>query len=279
MLALLGAGCGGTKKPVVVGAKSTTAQGLVAEIVAQHLERRLGRKVTRSLSLGATAAAYQSLVNGEIGLYPEETGTIQSVILKEPPSAEAASSLERGRNEMRRIAQVELLDPLGIDDGWRIIVKKDAGIDTLSDAQDAKAGWKLGVTRDFDERNDGIAALNQYRLPMAAVPRVADPASLYAALDAGEVNMVAGKATDGPPSRHAEWKALRDDKKAFAAYQTCLMVRADLLLSDPKIQPALLELAGKFDNESLAAMAAEVDIDHRNPADVAAAFLARIGLK
>lgn len=278
MVVLL-AGCGGSRKPVVVGAKSTTAQALLGEIAAQHLEHRLGRKVGRNLTLGNTAMAYQSLVNGEVGIYPEETATIQAVILREPPNPDPSSSLERARNEMRRIAQVEVLDPLGIDDGWRIVVRKDQTFETLSEAQDANPGWKLGATRDFNERLDGLAALNQYRLPMAAVPRVTDAANLYAALEAGELTMVAGSATDGPLSRHRDWKILRDDKKAFPAYQTCLMVRADLIASDPRIQPALAELSGKFTNESLGALAAQVDIDHRKPADVAAEFLVLAGLK
>ncbi|HVO99930.1 MAG TPA: glycine betaine ABC transporter substrate-binding protein [Bryobacteraceae bacterium] len=278
MLALL-AGCGGSKKPVVVGAKSNTAQSLLGEIVAQHLEHRLGRKVGRNLSLGGTALAYQSLTNGEVGIYPEETATIQAVILKEPPNPDPASSLERGRNEMRRVAQIEVLDPLGVDDVWRIIVKKDQTFETLSEAQDAKPGWKLGVTRDFNERLDGLAALNQYRLPMGAVQRVSDAATLYAALESGELTMVAGSATDGPPSRHSDWKVLRDDKKVFASYQTCLMVRTDLILGDARIRPALAELSAKFTNESLSALAVQVDIDHRKPADVAAEFLTQAGLK
>lgn len=279
VMPLLLAGCGGSKKPVVVGAKSTTAQGLIGEIAAQHLEHRLGRKVVRNLSLGNTAMAYQALTNGEVGLYPEETATIQAVILKEPPNPDPASSLERGRNEMRRIAQVEVLDPLGIDDVWRLIVTKNQAAGTLSEAQEAKPGWRLGVTRDFNERLDGLTALNQYHLPMAAVPRVADAASLYAALESGELSMVAGNATDGPLSRHSDWKILRDDKKVFVSYRTCLMVRADLIMSDPRIQPALAELSGKFTDEALSALAAQVDIDHRKAADAAAEFLARAGLK
>jgi glycine betaine/choline ABC-type transport system substrate-binding protein len=282
-LALAASGCGSGKKPLVVGAKSTTGQGLIAEITAQHLEHRLGRKVGRSFNLGNTALAYQSLLSGEVSLYPEETGTIQAAILKETPSADAPQSLERGRNEILRLAQAEVLDPLGIDDGWRVWVKNnDAGkdkIETLSDLENTKPGWKLGVTRDFNERSDGLALLNRYRIPMAALPRVSDSGSIYAAFAAGELNMAVGLATDGLPARHPDWKALGDDKKVFPAYQTCLMVRSDVLLNDPKIKPALAELAGKFTNAALAKLAAEVDVDHKKVADVAAEFLAQVGLK
>jgi glycine betaine/choline ABC-type transport system substrate-binding protein len=149
----------------------------------------------------------------------------------------------------------------------------------LSDAAGAKPGWKLGVSRDFNERSDGLAAFNQYRLPMGALTRVTDPGSLYAALTAGELTMLVGNLTDGPLARHDDWKILRDDKKIFPTYQTCVMVRADLLAKDPKIQTALAELSGKITNDAMRKLDAQVDVDHKKPAEVAAEFLATAGLK
>jgi glycine betaine/choline ABC-type transport system substrate-binding protein len=280
---VLVASCGGSKKPISVGSKDTTEQVLLGEIVAQHLEHRLGRKVGRSLSLGNTPVVYQAMANGEIGIYPEETGTMQALILKEPPSADASSTLERVRNEMRRIAQLEVLDPLGIDNSWAIVVHKDSvekeKMETLSDAAKVKTGWKLGVTRDFNERNDGLTALNLYRLPMGAAPRVSDPGSLYGPLAEGSLTMVAGNETDWQLDRHEEWKHLRDDRKVFGFYQTCLVARMDLLADDPKIRPALAELSGKLTTEGIRKLNAEVGVDHKKPADVAAEFLQRAGLK
>ena len=283
LAAVLVSSCGGSKKKIVVGSKDTTEQVLLGEIVAQHLEHRLGRKVGRSLSLGNTPVVYQALLNGEIGMYPEETGTIQRVVLKESASSDASSTLERVRNEMKRIAQMEVLDPIGIDNRWAIVIRKaDAAkeqIETLSDAAKVKAGWKMGVTRDFNERTDGLAALNQYRLPMGAAPRVSDQGSLYGSLAEGALTMVVGNETDGQLDRHDEWKELSDDKKVFGFYQTCMIVRADLLANDPKIQVALAELTGKLTKGGIRKLDAQVGVDHQKPADVAAEFLQRAGLK
>jgi glycine betaine/choline ABC-type transport system substrate-binding protein len=279
--ALLGSSCGGSRKPIVVGAKSTTMGAILGEIMAQHLEHRLGRTVQRHLNLGNTQLAYQALMNGEVGLYPEEAGTVQAQILKESVSTDAASAWERVRNEMRRISQMEVLDPLGIDNSWAVVVPKAASdkMETLSDAASAKPGWKLGVSRDFNERSDGLAAFNQYRLPMGALTRVTDPGSLYAALTAGELTMLVGNLTDGPLARHDDWKILRDDKKVFPTYQTCVIIRMDLLAKDPKIQTALAELSGKITNDAMRKLDAQVDVDHKKPGDVAAEFLAQAGLK
>src|SRR5580698_8265631 len=82
MAALVASGCGGSKKKIVVGSKDTVEQQVLAEIVAQHLEHRLGRKVVRNPNLGSTATIYQAFLNGEVGIYPEETGTMQAILLK-----------------------------------------------------------------------------------------------------------------------------------------------------------------------------------------------------
>jgi osmoprotectant transport system substrate-binding protein len=283
VLALLLPACGGSKKAIVVGSKDSTEQILLGEIVAQHLEHRLGRKVIRNLALGNGAVVYQALLNGEIGIYPEETGTIQATVLRESPSLDVTTALERVRGEMRRIAQAEVLDPLGIDNSWSILVSKDGaagkGVETLSDATNVKSGWKLGVTRDFNQRSDGLPKLNQYRLPMGALTFVGDSNALYTGLQNGTLTMIAGNATDWQLGRYVDLKVLRDDKKVFGFYQTCLMVKTGLLENDPKIQPALAELSGKITNADIQKLEAAVAVEHKKPADVAAEFLTQAGLK
>jgi glycine betaine/choline ABC-type transport system substrate-binding protein len=280
---LLVPGCGQSQKPIVVGSKDSTGQVVLGELVAQHLEHRLGRKVVRSLGLGNTAVAYQALLNGEIGIYPEETGTIQATVLKENHSFDAATTLERVRTELRRIAQAEVLDPLGIDNSWAIIVSKDIAaknnIETLTDATSTTPGWKLGVTRDFNQRSDGLSTFNQYRLPMSAMTFVGEPNALYDAFQTGKLTMVVGKMTDGWLARHDNWKTLRDDKKVFGYYQTCLMAKIDLLANDPRIRPALAELSGRITTDDLQKLDARVLMDKKKPADVAEEFLAQSGLK
>ena len=90
LFAVLLASCGASKKPVVVGSKNETEQMLLGEIVAQHLEHRLGRTVERRAGLGDTAILYQSIISGEVGVYPEYTGLIESDILKEPADRRSA---------------------------------------------------------------------------------------------------------------------------------------------------------------------------------------------
>ena len=276
------AACGSKQKAIVVGSKNFTEQVVMGEIIAQHLEHRLGRPVTRRLNLGGTLLTYQAILNGEISVYPEYTGTIEAEILKETPATDPAQVYERSRLELARRSQIELLPPLGVDNFFVMVVRAQDGakknVTTLSQAAEAKPGWKLGVGYEFQQRIDGMPLLNQYHLPFSAPPRSMDLGLLYKALDDGDVTMIAANATDGPLAAH-DWTILKDDKKAFGAYQACIMARQDMLTAEPGLRPALTELSGKLNNEIMRKLDSAVDVDHRQPSQVAAEFLAQAGLK
>jgi glycine betaine/choline ABC-type transport system substrate-binding protein len=282
LLTLLSGGCGSKKPKVIVGSKNFTEQVVLGEIVAQHLERRLGRPIERKLNLTGTLITYQALQAGEIALYPEYTGTIQAEILKETPGSDASIMFERVRNEMHRVAQTEVFEPLGIDNRFVMVVRSsDAAqqkVSTLSEAAQVKDGWKLGVGYEFQSRSDGMPLLNKYHLPMSAPPRSMDLGLLFKAMSEGKVTMIAANATDGPLAS-PDFTVLADDQKLFPPYQACLMVREDVLAAEPALRTALKELSGKFTNEIMRKLNAQVDIDHRQQRDVAAEFLASAGLK
>ncbi|HML15510.1 MAG TPA: glycine betaine ABC transporter substrate-binding protein [Bryobacteraceae bacterium] len=282
LLAVMLAGCGKAKKPILVGSKNFTEQVVLGEIIAQHLENRLHRKIERRLNLGGTLLSYQALQDGEVSLYPEYTGTIEAEILKETPSPDPEQVYERSRLELLRQAQIEVLKPLGIDNRFVMVVRSDEAnrdhLTTLSEAARVKPGWKLGVGYEFEQRTDGLPALSMYHLPMSAPPRAMDLGLLYKALDQGQVTMIAANATDGPLASPGR-TVLEDDKKAFGSYQACIMLREDMIGEEPRLVPALNQLSGKFTNAAMRKMDAEVDVDHRQPSEVATEFLKQVGLK
>ena len=141
--------------------------------------------------------------------------------------------------------------------------------------------------------------LNKYRLPMGAMTFVSDIATLYTELRAGRLTMVAGNATeytelrsarltmvagnatDWQLARYVDLKVLRDDRKVFGFYQTCLMVKKDLIDNDPKLSPALAELYRQDQRTPIYMQSSTGAIvaDHKKVADVAAEFLTQAGLK
>ena len=271
------------ERAIRVGSKNFTEQVLLGEIVAQHLEQRLHRKVERRLNLGGTMLAHEALVSGDIDLYPEYTGTALTAILKDSVATQDATAvLARVRSEYRRRFQVEWLDPLGIDNGFAMVVRgpeaRRRHLKTLTDAARAAGGWSLGVGYEFEQRADGLAALKRaYHLQFMAPPKSMDLGLVYQALEQGQVNMIAANATDGLLTK-LDVEILADDLHAFPPYELALAVRKDRLREIPGLEGALLDLSGKFTNQKMQELNYRVDGKHLPPAQVAAEFLRQSGI-
>ncbi|MEP7152184.1 MAG: glycine betaine ABC transporter substrate-binding protein [Nitrospira sp.] len=270
------------ERPITVGSKNFTEQVVLGEIVAQHLERRLGRPVDRKLNLGGTMLAHQALVQGDIDLYPEYIGTALTAILKLPPASERSVVLALVRAEYQARFGLEWMDPLGFNNTFAMVIRggeaRKSQIATLSDAARHASGWILGVGYEFQQRPDGLAGLlKTYHLPVQGSPKTMDLGLLYKALDQGQVSMVAGNATDGQLS-NLDAVVLQDDQRYFPPYDCSFVARAALLKDNPPLRQALAELAGRFTDQTMRRLNYEVDGEHRPVRDVAEQFLKEAGL-
>lgn len=276
LAALLLAGCSARDR-IVVGSKNFTEQLILGEIVALHLEQRLGVPVERKLNLQGTLIAHTALTAGQIDLYPEYAGTAVAAVLKEEPPRSARAVYERVRDEYRRRFDIEWLEPLGIDNSFALAVRgEDArarSLKTLSDAAALQNFWNLGVGSEFLDRRDGLPALAPYGFAWAGPPRTMDLGLLYAALEQRRVNIVAGSATDGLLAAK-DFVVLEDDRRVFPAYEVAIAVRGQALARRPGLREALTELSGRFTNAQMRKLNLAVDGAHRDPREVAREFLA-----
>jgi len=283
---LLGLGlisCSRGTPAIRVGSKNFTEQVVLGEIIAQHLEHRLHQTVERRLNLGGTLLAHGALVNREIDLYPEYTGTALTAILKDLPDNDPKRVLARVRSEYASRFNVEWLDPLGVNNSFAMVVSggdaRARHLESLSDAAAANLTWMLGVGYEFQQRPDGLAALDgTYPLHWAGSPQSMDLGLLYKALEQKQVNMIAANATDGLLSK-LDLKVLADDRHAFPPYQAAIAVAQERMRNVPGMREALSELSGKFTNETMQRLNYEVDGEHRPVAQVAAEFLKTAGLE
>jgi osmoprotectant transport system substrate-binding protein len=275
------AGCT-REDPITVGSKNFTEQVVLGEIVAQHLEHRLARRIDRKLNLGGTMLAHQALVRGEIDLYPEYTGTALTTILKLPPTSDPASTTALVRGEYQSRFGLQWMDPLGFNNTFAMVVRGDEArkykIATLSDAARYAPGWTLGVGYEFQQRPDGLAGLlKTYHLPVHGTPKTMDLGLLYKALEQGQVSMVAGNATDGQLSV-LNAVILQDDQHYFPPYDCGFVVRPEILKDHPALQQALGELVGRFSDQTMRKLNHQVDGEHRPVREVAEQFLRETGL-
>jgi glycine betaine/choline ABC-type transport system substrate-binding protein len=266
-------GCSDSGGALRVGSKNFTEQVVLGEIIAQHLEHRLHQKVERKLNLGGTLLAHQALLAGEIDLYPEYSGTALVAVLKESIQTDPAAVLKLVRAEYASRFHVAWLDSLGINNGFAMVVRgENKKLETLSNAAKNPKPWALGVGYEFEQRVDGLKALQQvYALRSNAI-KTMDLGLLYRALEDGQVTMIAANATDGLLSK-LDVKVLDDDKHAFPPYELCIAAREDRLAAVPGLSAALAELTGKFTDRKMQDLNYQVDGRHRPVAEVAAEFL------
>jgi osmoprotectant transport system substrate-binding protein len=276
LMALLGTACSRPAR-IVVASKNFTEQVLLGEILAQHIERRLGVKVERKLNLGGTMLAHEALAKGDVDLYPEYTGTALTAVLKQPPVPDRAAALDQVRTAYREQWNLEWLAPLGFNNTFAMMVRGDVarslGIKTLSDAA-AKQAWRIGVGYEFQQRPDGLPGLvKSYGLRIDGQPVSMDLGLLYAALDARKVDLIAANSTDGLASA-MDVAILEDDRHYFPPYECAVVVRRATLDRFPTLRAALDDLSGKLSDAAMRKLNYEVDGKHRAVAEVAAEFLA-----
>ena len=271
-----GLGACAPKPAIVVGSKNFTEQVLLAEILAQHIERRLHVTVGRKFNLGGTLLAQAAITSGAIDLYPEYSGTALTAVLKLPPSKDPAAVMQQVRAEYRRRWQLEWLPALGFNNTFAMMVRGDivrrTGIRTLSDAARTQA-WKLGAGYEFKQRPDGLAGLLAiYGLRTDGDPVTMDLGLLYAALKSKKVDMIAANSTDGLAAV-LDVRMLEDDRHYFPPYECAVVARQDSLARLPGLREALEELSGKLDDAAMRKLNFGVDGEHRPPAQVASRFL------
>ncbi len=244
--------------PVIrVSGKNFTEQMILAEMMAQQIERVTGYPVERKFNLGGTIICHNALINGEIDIYVEYTGTALTAILKEslrPEDLETEKLLDRINAHYSDELNCEFLSPLGFNNTYAIMVKSDISEakewNKISDLKSDAADLRAGFNSEFSEREDGYPGLARaYNLKFGAIQNLA-PELIYQAIDVGQVDLICGFSTDGKIPQY-DLKILEDDQNFFPPYEAIPVVRQEILETYPEIGEALEKLNGKIRNSDM----------------------------
>ncbi len=262
---------------IVVGSKNFTESDLLAEIVAQQIERRTGIPVERRLHLGGTFVCHQAITTGAIDLYIEYTGTAFTAILKQSPIANPDSVLRFVKTAYERQFQLRWTAPFGFNNTFAILVRHaDAtryGLQTITDLARVASHWKAGFGYEFLERADGFPGLAaRYGLHFSQPPTAMDLGLTSRALADGKVDVIAGNSTDGQIAALGLVQ-LADDRGYFPPYQAAPVIRSAVLEQYPKVAAALADLGGKISDSEMRRLNALADVEHRDIADIAREWL------
>ena len=264
---------------VVVGSKNFTEQIVLGELMAQAIEAE-GLPVARKLNLGGTFICDRALRSGDIDLYVEYTGTAVTAVFHQDVPHDPREAFEGARQLYAR-GGITALEPLGFNNTFAILVRtRDAlqlGLRSIDDLRAVASRWTPGFGYEFLQRADGYPGLSQtYGLEFGGAPRAMDLSLIYTALGDGQVDVIAGDATSALIDA-LDLTALDDNRHYFPPYDAVPVVRTAALLRHPEIGRAMAHLAGRVTERDMRAMNRTVDLDRRDPSDVARRFLA--GLK
>jgi osmoprotectant transport system permease protein len=223
--------------------------------------------------LGGTRVLWSALLNGDIDLYPEYTGTIsQEILASEGVHGEAAIRKALARRG------ISMTRPLGFNNTYAIGMKEDLAkkldIRTISDLR-KHPELKFGFGNEFMDRGDGWPSLRErYRLPQQKVTGM-DHNLSYRGLESGSIQVMDFYATDAE-IQYYQLRVLEDDLGHFPAYYALILYKAELEDRAPQVVAALHRLNGIISDATMAAMNARVKIERVPENRVAADFLAEV---
>ncbi len=273
--------------PIVVGGKNFTEQYLLSELAKTLLEAN-GLPVMLKTGVGS-AVVRRSLVNHQIDLYYEYTGSAYTVYHKQ--SDRDVMTDPQKVYEWVKTADARLglvwLHPVKFNNTYTLMMRerqaKKLEIVSISDLSNYinKYPDKLvvGVNAEFWERPDGFKPLMKtygFRLPYDKVRKM-DSGLVYQALRDKNVDVSMGFATDGRIEAFG-FITLKDDQHYFPAYHPAPVVREAILKQYPDIPDILKPIAEHLTTREIRRLNASVDVSHEDISTVARQWLESKGL-
>ncbi len=263
-----------TNKSIVVGSKDFTESVILAEILAQMLEKE-GITIVRQFELGGNLA-HDSLLSKQIDVYPEYSGTAYTAILKHKPVTDPQAVYDQTKTEYSDKFDLAISPPIGFSNDFAILVRGDVArknnLKTISDAVPIAANWQAGFGQDFMSRADGYPGfIKAFGFHFNKTPREMDLSLTYRALQAGELDIIAGNSTDGLISA-LDLFQLEDDKHYFPPYQAVFIARQEVAQT---LYDAFEQLRNSISTEDMRRLNYDVDGNKRSPHDVAAEWIAK----
>ena len=312
-IAALGRSAGAQGEPIKVGSKDFPEQFILANIMGQVLENGGLSVNLDNVNLGGTGIAHSALVNGDIDLYAEYTGTAytnESILaMTYPPEGgipaatpTAATPVASGTPAASVFTAADLyvydavvagyaalgivaLNQTPFNDNQAIAVKRSFSEENSITTISQLAAWgndndiTISAPVDFEDRPDGLVGLqNVYGGGFAnATVNGVDPGLKYDALNNDEANVVLAFGTDAEILQY-DLIVLQDDLGLFPPGHAIPVVRQDAIDAYPNIPDLLNPVVDMLTNDAMVSLNSKVVTDGGDPAEVARQFLVDSGI-
>jgi osmoprotectant transport system substrate-binding protein len=268
---------------LTIGSKNFTEQKVLGEIYAQGLEAA-GFTVSKDLNLGDQDTALAALKAGEISAYPEYTGTALLAFFDKqadelPQDPQAAYEEARAGFEAEGLVA---LPPTPFTSSNEVAVTQttaeDLGLTTISDLEGKDQDLVLYGTPECRQRLDCLLGLEQvYGLKFKKFVPV-DPAQRHEVLTSGRADVSIVFTTDPQIQRENE-VLLEDDQGMFPPYNSTLVMTQETAdAGGDNLRNAVELIQEQLTDENMQELNARVDLDKKDPAQVAQEYLTETGL-
>lgn len=266
-----GAATGGGKGTIRVGSKDFTENLVVGEIYALALENA-GYQVERVPNI-ASSLIHTALVNQEIDLYPEYTGTGLLAILKLEVLTDPQKVYDTVKAEYEKQFNLVWLDYSAANDGQGLVIRTETadklGIKTISDLQAQAGQIRFASQGEFDQREDGIPGLEKVYGPFKwKTSKIYANALKYQVLANDEADAAPAYTTEGQLVK-PEFTLLEDDKHLWPPYNLAPVVAKPVLEAHPDLAGILNKISAGLDTKKVTELNAAVDVDKQEYEDVA----------
>ncbi|MFF7762573.1 ABC transporter substrate-binding protein [Streptomyces griseorubiginosus] len=273
-----GAGSGDT---VVVGSNNFAESILLADIYGEALKAK-GVKVSYKPNIGSRETTYGLLKNGSITVLPEYNGSLLAYLDKDAAqeSAEAVNTAVKAKLDPK----LTFLDSAPAEDKDSVSInaataKKYNLTDesTLADLKSIAGELVIGGSPEFQTRQQGLLGLeSEYGLKFKSFKALDAGGPLTQAALKKNTVQAADIFTTDPTIVKEKFVVLKDPKNLFGfANVTPLVYKSGL---SKEGVAALNAVSAKLDTQGLLAMDLQVQLENKDPLDVAKAWLKTNGL-
>ena len=252
-----------------IGSKKFTESVILGEIATQIAKSEKIR-VEHKAELGGTAILFNSLLNGDVDIYPEYSGTLLFEILQQ----EKLASFKEVKQSLLNKG-ITTIGPLGFNNTYALgVLKSTAQKYSLSKISDLTflPELSLGLTNEFMDRGDGWPALQKkYNLPQINVKGL-DHDLAYKALEARSIDIMDLYSTDAE-IEYYDLQVLEDDLKHFPEYNAYYLLRSEIVNNYPLFIEKLKRLHNNISAVEMAALNSSAKIDKIQSSVIAASFV------
>jgi osmoprotectant transport system substrate-binding protein len=269
---------GGT---VVVGSNNFAESILLADIYGEALKAK-GIKVTYKPNIGSRETTYGLLKNGSITVLPEYNGSLLAYL--DPDAEQKSAESVNAAVKTKLDPKLTLLESAPAEDKDSVSVNAEtaekyglSAQSTLADLKDIAPELVIGGSPEFQTRHQGLVGLEkEYGLKFKSFKALDAGGPLTQAALAKNTVQAADVFTTDPTITKEKFVVLRDPKNLFGFANVTPLVHKSGLPQEGV--DTLNAVSAKLDTKTLLDLDSQVQLENKDPLDVAQEWLKSVGL-